>query len=172
MKQFLKHLNFLKMTAFSIMVAAVVITSSSSFTTSPTAERYYKVAAVGQQQIPAANRAKLLSAFRAHYGANASVKEIRLVERGGRTWLVFLGGGDGTPTVGIKLEAISGFFSIDLGGPVGINTCTSQGNCSCCNIECACSAKNGGQDPCGTDACKSDKTDELLPSAMKTVLAG
>ena len=155
-----------------LIVAAVIITSFSSFTGTSKAERYYKVAAVGQKQIPAANRAKLLAAFRAQYGASASVKEIKLVERGNKTWLVFLGGGDGTPTVGIKLDAVNGFFSIDLGGPVGINTCTSQGNCSCCTIECACSSKNGGQESCGTDACKSDKTDELLPTAMKTVLAG
>ena len=34
-------------------------------------------------------RAKLLAAFRAQYGASANVKEIKLMERGNRTWLAF-----------------------------------------------------------------------------------
>lgn len=172
MKQILQQISFLKITVCSLTLAAVIITASSSFTTSPTAERYYKVAAVGQQQIPAANRAKLLAAFRAHYGANASVKEIKIMQKNNSHWLVFLGGGDGTPTVGMELKVVNGFLSLDMGGPVAINNCNPKGNCSCCNTECACSKKNGGQDSCGSDDCESVSTDEVLPSAIRNVLAG
>jgi len=172
MKQILRHASFLKITVASIIVAAIVFTGSSAFTSSPPAERYYKVAAVGQQQIPAANRAKLLAAFRAHYGANASVKEIKIMQKNNSHWLVFLGGGDGTPTVGMELKVINGFLSLDMGGPVAINNCNPKGDCSCCNTECACSKKNGGQVSCGSDACESVSTDEILPSAIRNVLAG
>ncbi len=159
--------TFLVFTAIVILAAGL-----SSFSAPPAAERYYTVASVGQQQIPAATKAKLLAAFRAQYGKNASVKEIKLVTKSNNHWLVFLGGGDGTPTVGIELTVINGNLSIDLGGPVAINNCNPKGNCSCCNTECACSKKNGGQDSCGSDACESVQTDELLPSAMKQVLQG
>lgn len=161
----------MKRFVLSSIVAAAICISTSSFTSSPAAERYFKVAAVGQQ-ISTATKAKLLSAFRAHYGKNASVKSIELEARGNRTWLYFLGGGDGTPTVGIRLDVVNGFLSIDLGGPVAWNNCNPKENCDCCNTNCECGKKNGGQVSCGTGECKEDKSDSPVPPAMRQVLEG
>jgi hypothetical protein len=134
--------------------------------------KVFAVAKVGSKTISRETQGKLLKAFRAQYGQKALVESITLEQFEGKTWLAFLGGGDGTPTVSIALKVINGQYAIDFGGPLQINNCLTTDSCSCCNTSCKCSKKNGGQVSCGSGDCTSVKTDDFIPSDMASVLIG
>ena len=166
-----KNSKTMKMMTFIILAFSLAFVFSFTNNTIPPKDKHFVVAKVGSKQIAKGTKAKLLQAFRAEYSKNAQVRDITLIKMDdGDIWLAFLGGGDGTPTVSMELKVVNGTRVIDLGGPLQINNCLTTDDCTCCTTESACSKKNGGQESCGTGSCISKTTDDVISSAMASVL--
>lgn len=141
--------NNKQFTLVSLFLGIVLLLAagiSTAFTVDSPAEKFFVVAKKGQK-ISADKKKILMGFFKKVHGNSSKVETIELLKVDGEIWLAFQSGNKKTPSMGVVLTLKNGSYGFPPNGPLGINTCTSDSDCTSCKTPCAC-GRNGGGGTC------------------------